>query len=188
MSKRQSAAAVEEPPTAERSDHGFPPSVVAAFNAKAKRTGGCWEWQGTPNGHGYGRASIGARHTMFAHRLSYLLFVGPLDDAACVLHHCDNRICVRPDHLFKGDRGDNARDMSAKGRAHLQRRPDAFAGDRHWKRQHPEKVKTKAVTCATCGRETHSWKDRARGRCRACDQYFQKHGIERPRALWEGSK
>jgi hypothetical protein len=28
-----------------------------------------------------------------------------------VLHTCDNRICVRPDHLYIGTRLDNARDM-----------------------------------------------------------------------------
>jgi DNA invertase Pin-like site-specific DNA recombinase len=33
-----------------------------------------------------------------------------------VLHRCDNRRCVRPDHLFLGTFKDNTQDMMKKGR------------------------------------------------------------------------
>jgi DNA invertase Pin-like site-specific DNA recombinase len=33
-----------------------------------------------------------------------------------VLHHCDNRLCVRPEHLHLGDNAENMREMASRGR------------------------------------------------------------------------
>jgi len=41
------------------------------------------------------------------------------------MHSCDNRRCVRPDHLSAGTVADNNRDMTQKGRGRPGRREGA---------------------------------------------------------------
>lgn len=90
-----------------------PPEV--RFWKHVKKTRTCWLWTAAANNEGYGVfAPIGTK-TVLAHRYSYSL-VHELDTDICVLHDCDTPLCVRPAHLFTGDRGDNVRDCIAKGR------------------------------------------------------------------------
>lgn len=84
------------------------------FN-KVNKTEGCWEWTGYDNGYGYGMIMINARRR-FTHRVSWILHGGEIPDGLCVLHKCDNRRCVKPDHLFLGTRKDNALDRAKKNR------------------------------------------------------------------------
>lgn len=74
----------------------------------------CWVWTASLK-NGYGEIwHVDKRH--YAHRLSWFLEHGEWPDPLCVLHKCDNRQCVRPDHLFLGTKGDNNRDTVCKGR------------------------------------------------------------------------
>jgi hypothetical protein len=41
---------------------------------------------------------------------------GPVPSGMLILHKCDVRGCVNPDHLFLGTAKDNTRDMMTKGR------------------------------------------------------------------------
>ena len=74
----------------------------------------CWEWNASLK-NGYGEIWYVDRR-WYAHRLSWFLHFGEIQDDQCVLHRCDNRKCVRPDHLFVGSKGDNNRDTARKQR------------------------------------------------------------------------
>lgn len=77
---------------------------------------GCWLWTGHTH-WGYGDHYFNGRRQK-AHRISWQIFRGPIPDGVKVLHKCDTKGCVRPDHLFLGSQRDNIRDMFAKGRQH----------------------------------------------------------------------
>lgn len=84
------------------------------FWSRVEKTDGCWLWRGAKSSNGYGNLSRGGRW-LSAHRYSWIMSNGDPGDM-CVLHRCDVRLCVNPDHLFLGTKADNARDRDSKGR------------------------------------------------------------------------
>lgn len=77
---------------------------------------GCLEWVASKNNKGYGMSSVRGRF-FSAHRLSYILWVGPIPIGLNVLHTCDNPCCILPKHLFSGTQKENQIDCLTKGRA-----------------------------------------------------------------------
>ena len=57
------------------------------------KEGECWEWKGYVDKHGYGRLRLQA------HRLSYELFHGEIEEGKQIDHLCRNRRCINPKHL-----------------------------------------------------------------------------------------
>ncbi len=84
--------------------------------AHVPEIGPCWLWTGAINGSGYGNVRVdgAVRPT---HRVSFEIAIGPVPVGLEVCHRCDNRPCVRPDHLFVGTSRDNKQDSVRKGRA-----------------------------------------------------------------------
>jgi hypothetical protein len=75
----------------------------------------CWEWQGAISKNGYG--VIGHNGTnRGAHRVSYEIHNGAVPAGMNVLHSCDNRSCVNPNHLRSGTQSENIKEAVDKGR------------------------------------------------------------------------
>lgn len=80
----------------------------------------CWKWVGTINKCGYGHIYFNGVLEK-AHRVSWKLTRGEIENNLFVCHSCDNPFCVNPNHLFLGSQKDNMRDMAKKGRGARQR-------------------------------------------------------------------
>ena len=89
--------------------------LLGRFWSHVDKSGDCWTWTGSTFASGYGRACVDSR-IVRAHRVAWEVTNGPIPKGMWVLHRCDNPPCVRPDHLFLGDRSDNMVDASQKGR------------------------------------------------------------------------
>lgn len=100
----------------------MPATKLERFLARvAVSKAGCWVWTGCMSDTGYGHTGLLWPRKMSTHRASWILHSGQeIPAGLCVLHRCDNRACVRPDHLWLGTREDNHYDMVGKGRGNPQ--------------------------------------------------------------------
>ncbi len=113
--------------------------IEGAFRPHVRKTDNCWIWDNAKPSSGEGYGYFYYNGTFFrAHRLAYVLATGhgiPRGFEIC--HSCDNRVCVRPSHLFLGTRSDNMRDASLKGKlkrseAHKKRIGETHSGEQNY--------------------------------------------------------
>ena len=88
---------------------------IKLFWGKVDKTDSCWNWKGKAKKNGYGQFYI-HRKPHYAHRIAFQISTGKSTNNLCILHHCDNPLCVNPKHLF-GTQRDNVLDCIRKGRS-----------------------------------------------------------------------
>ena len=84
---------------------------VDIFWSKVDKQNECWLWTGGISKSGYGNY----RNTG-SHRYSYQITFGEIPQGMVIMHKCDVKVCVNPDHLSIGTYKDNSKDMVAKNR------------------------------------------------------------------------
>lgn len=90
-------------------------AMKLAFEKRVERGADCWLWTGYIRPNGYGSLKLGKRNFQ-AHQLSVILDGRAIPPGMDVCHHCDNRRCVNPAHLYVGTRSQNMADCITRGR------------------------------------------------------------------------
>lgn len=107
---------------------GYNPAYTTEdrFWAKVKKAEPelCWAWIAGTLNTGYGRFVKDGRKCL-AHRVAWEYTYGPIPKKMFVCHHCDNKNCVNPGHLYLGTNGTNIRDYFSKGNAFVRRGEDS---------------------------------------------------------------
>lgn len=78
---------------------------------------GCWIYRKSSSGS-YSKVRWESKW-ISAHRASYEVFKGSVEDKKWVCHTCDIPKCINPDHLFVGSASENRKDAVFKKRAAL---------------------------------------------------------------------
>ena len=92
-------------------------SIEERFWKYTVKTDSCWIWNGWKSPYGYGDLiHWPTRKHYRVHRISYELHKGEIPNGLLVLHKCDVKLCVNPNHLFLGTQAENIKDKVEKGR------------------------------------------------------------------------
>lgn len=102
--------------------HHLRPSTSDRFWSKVNKAGqeDCWNWQDGKRPNGYGQFWKDGK-SITAHRAAYELVYGLIPEGKWITHHCDNRLCCNPKHLYAGTATDNNRDTVNRNRTNPRR-------------------------------------------------------------------
>jgi hypothetical protein len=97
---------------------------MVSFWSNVFKTTGCWEWLGKTQTAGYGQCWTGYGGERLAHRVSWIIHFGLIPEDLQVLHKCDNKTCVNPNHLYLGTQTQNVQDNVDRNLTNV--------GSKHW--------------------------------------------------------
>lgn len=90
--------------------------TVAPGIAGLLASNGCVIWTGAKRATGYGHKLVNGKYKL-VHRAVIELNSGKeIEEGLVVMHLCDNRLCINPEHLQLGTSKENTQDAIAKGR------------------------------------------------------------------------
>lgn len=81
-----------------RRKNSWKPLIVRLLTRVLVGNGGCWVWQGSLDGSGYGQIQSEYKNYK-VHRILFEYWYGKIDSALTIDHLCRNRKCCNPLHL-----------------------------------------------------------------------------------------
>lgn len=99
------------------SENGFltPPNSrnIERYWSRVIKFDGCWIFTGNAS-HDYGRMKFGGKH-MLAHVIAWVLANGPVKSGMIIAHSCDNKRCVKLEHLSEKTNAQNVQEGYDRG-------------------------------------------------------------------------